>query len=602
MSTDAAALLERLLAIPAASAPAYAGDGRLFFLHDAEGSAQVWEIPAGGCAARPRTRHRDAVSHVAGLPDGGAVFGRDNAGDERMQLHHLPAEGEARALTGAPAVIHGWGAVSPEGGRIAYTANARDPAHTDAWVMDLATGIARCVAEVEGPHELPAWTAEGDALLLASAPRTFESSLDRVALADGVRTPLTSHEGDWRHQSPRGRREGGGFWLLTDRGRDFLGVAFQAPGAEPRFLYTPPHDVEVLQVSPDQSLLAVVVNEGGFSRLRFLDAASGAVRAEPWHPQGVIAKVSWAPEGHPDGRHVAFDLAGFAFPAGLHRAWPDRAWPDHAESAPLLAAPALPGLRQWESITYPTHDGRQIPAFLALPEGDAPAAGWPMLVWVHGGPAAQALPNWRPDLQAVLAMGIGVLVPNVRGSTGYGRAYAALDDREKRLDSVADLAAAHAFLAARPGVDGERIGIMGQSYGGWMVLAATTEYPRLWACGVDFYGIARWKTFFERTGPWRIGHRAAEYGDPARDAALLERLSPLLRAERIACPMLVAQGMTDPRVPPQESAQIVDALERRGVPVEYLTFPDEGHGFTKRENRRRVYRAVLAFLGTHLKG
>lgn len=590
---DAALLLERLLATPAASAPAHAGDGRLYFLHDAEGSAQVWEIPAGGGAPRPRTRHRDAVSHVAGLPDGGAVFGRDGAGDERVQLHHLPPEGEARALTEAPEVIHGWGAVSPDGQRIAYTANARDPAHTDAWVMDLATGAARCVAEVEGPHELPAWAPEGDALLLATAPRTFESSLDRVALADGARTPLTPHQGDWRHQAPRGKAGGGGFWLLTDRERDFLGVAFQEAGAAPRFLYAPPHDVEVLQLSPDDSLLAVVVNEGGYSRLRFLDAASGAVRAAPWHPRGVITKVSWAP----DGSHVAFDLAGFAFPAGLHRAWPDR-----AESEPLFPADVPRGLRQWESITYPTHDGREIPAFLALPEGEAPASGWPMLVWVHGGPAAQALPNWRPDLQAVLAMGIGVLVPNVRGSTGYGRDYAALDDREKRLDSVADLAAAHAFLAARPGVDGARIGIMGQSYGGWMVLAATTEYPALWACGVDFYGIARWKTFFERTGPWRIGHRAAEYGDPVRDAELLERLSPLLRAERIACPLLVAQGMTDPRVPPQESAQIVAALERRGVPVEYLTFPDEGHGFTKRDNRRRVYRAVLAFLARHLKG
>jgi dipeptidyl aminopeptidase/acylaminoacyl peptidase len=258
-------------------------------------------------------------------------------------------------------------------------------------------------------------------------------------------------------------------------------------------------------------------------------------------------------------------------------------------------------VRDWQLVSFPTFDGRELPGFLALPEGAPPAGGWPVLVWVHGGPAMQALPNWRPDLQMVLSLGIAVLVPNVRGSTGYGRAYAALDDRELRLDSVRDLAAAHAWLGTQAQLDGSRIGIMGQSYGGWMVLAAVTEYPELWAAGIDYYGIARWKTFFERTGPWRVGHRAAEYGDPVQDAELLERLSPLHKAEDIRCPMLVAQGLTDPRVPPQESEQIVQALRNRNVPVEYLTFPDEGHGFLKRDNRRRVYLGVASFLAQHLR-
>ncbi|MCQ4161715.1 prolyl oligopeptidase family serine peptidase [Roseomonas sp. GC11] len=604
----AAALLERLLSTPATTLPAYAGDGRLYVLHDAGGSAQVWEVPPGGGPARQRTHHADAVAFVAGLPDGGAIFGRDGAGDERVQLYHLPPEGEARPLTASPAVIHGWGAVSPDGRHIAYTANARDPAHTDAWVMELATGAATCVAEVEGPHELPGWTPDGAGLLLATAPRTFESTLFHVT-RDGTAPPrdITPHAGDARHLNPRWKKDGSGFWLLTDRGADSLALAFQAPGAAPTPLYAPGFDVEKLEPSPDQSLLAVVVNEGGYSRLRLLDAATGAVVQEPEHPAGVITRLSWAP----DGASLAFDLVGFRFPSAI---WLAR--PGVAAATPLGAPPAPPGLRDsglrdsslrdsglrdWTSLHFPTHDGRQIPAFFALPEGPMPAGGWPVLVWVHGGPAMQALPNWRPDLQAFLALGLGVLVPNVRGSTGYGRAYAELDDREKRLDSVADLAAAHAFLAARPEVDGQRIGIMGQSYGGWMVLAATTEYPELWACGVDFYGIARWKTFFQKTGPWRIGHRAAEYGDPVRDAALLERLSPLNHAHRIRCPLLVAQGMTDPRVPPLESEQIVAALQGNKVPVEYLTFPDEGHGFTKRANRRRVYAAVLAFLEKYLK-
>lgn len=590
---DTTRRLDALLAAPAATAPAYAADGRLYFLCDAGGSAQVWELPAGGGPARARTHHADAVAFVAGSPiDSSAIFGRDGAGDERVQLYTLPPEGEARALTASPNVIHGWGAIAPDGRRLACTANDRDPGHTDPCVIDIATGAKRRLAEVRGPHELPCWTPDGAAIVLSTAPETFEADLMRVDVATGAITPLTPHEGKARHLSPQWKPDGSGFWVLTDQGRDFLGVAFQTPGGAPRWLFTPEADVEQLQLSPDRTALAAVVNEQGYSRLHLLDAVTGAVLARPEHPKGVITKVTW----HPDGKEVAFDLACPTRPATLWRAARE------GGAATLLFAPAEPppGLRDWSLVSFPTFDGRTLPAFLALPGDSPPGGGWPVLVWVHGGPASQALPNWRADLQLVLSRGIAVLVPNVRGSTGYGRAYAELDDREKRMDSVRDLAAAHAWLGTRPDIDGRRVAIMGQSYGGWMVLAAVTWFPKLWAAGVDYYGIARWKTFFERTGPWRVGHRAAEYGDPVADAQLLERLSPLNEVANIVCPMLIAQGMTDPRVPPHESEQIVAALKARGVPVQYVTFPDEGHGFLKRANKRRIYHDVARFLSEQL--
>jgi dipeptidyl aminopeptidase/acylaminoacyl peptidase len=593
--SDISSRLDTLLAAPAATAPSYAADGRLYFLCDAGGSAQVWELPADGGPARPRSAHRDAVAFVAGSPaDGGAVFGRDQAGDERVQLHALPPEGEVWPLTNDPSTIHGWGAFSPDGRLIACTANDRDLAHTDPCVIELATGHRTRLLEVQGPHELPAWHPDGRVVILSTAPESFRSDLLQVPLEGGTAAPVTPQDGAWRHMNPRYRKDGSGFWLLCDRGRDFLGVAFQAGEDVPRFLFTPDADVEKLEVSPDQTRLAVVVNEAGFSRLYLLDAAEGQVLESPTYPAGVMTKITW----RPDGGAVAFDLARPTHPGTL---WLHEA--GAAEARCIFAAAEAPGaLREWSTVSFPSFDGRQLPAFLALPAGQPPAGGWPVLVWVHGGPAAQALPNWRPDLQLILSLGIAVLVPNVRGSTGYGRAYAALDDREKRPDSVRDLAAAHAWLAAQERFDEARIGIMGQSYGGWMVLSAVTEQPQLWAAGIDYYGIARWKTFFEKTGPWRIGHRAAEYGDPVRDAALLETLSPLHKADRIICPMLVAQGMTDPRVPPLESQQIVDAMRHRNVPVEYMTFADEGHGFLKRDNRRAVYLGVANFLERHLVG
>ena len=610
------ALLDRFLDRPAATAPSYAADGRLLFLCDGSGSHQVWELPVGGGPARQRTRHRDAVSFVAGSPaDGSAVFGRDGAGDERVQLYLLGPEDGApdgapdrdapRALTAEPEVIHGWGAFSPDGARIAFTSNARDRAHADPWVMTLASGEGRRVAALQGPHELPGWRPDGQSLLLLSAPRAFESALSGVPLDGGAIAPLTPAGGGWRHNNPRWRRDGAGCWLLTDRNREFLAAAWMAsPGGAVRLLHAPEADVEKLEVSPDGRVLAVSVNEDGWNRLRLLDAGSGAVLGEPAHPRGVITKLSW----RPDGAAVAFDLlrptapgtlwlaaVGGAPARLLHAAGGDGSGGDGAGAA-------VAGARDWEEVRFPAHDGLAIPAFLMLPAGEAPAGGWPVLVWVHGGPEAQALPNWRPDLQAICAAGVAVLVPNVRGSTGYGRGYAALDDREKRPDAVRDLASAHAFLAARGDVDAARIAVMGQSYGGWMVLMAVTRQPELWAAGVEYYGIARWKTFFERTGPWRVAHRAAEYGDPVRDAALLESLSPLHDAARIRCPMFVAQGLTDPRVPPHESEQIVAALRERGVPVESLVFPDEGHGFLKRDNRRTAYLGVMRFLRRHLLG
>ncbi len=589
---DHAVSLDRFLSAPAATLPSYASDGRLYFLNDSEGSAQVWErLPDG--TVRPRTAHRDAVSFVAGSPvNGGAVFGRDAAGDERVQLYHLPSDGEAHALTADPAVMHGWGGFAPDGRSVGVTANARDPAHADPCIIPLDGGPMCRLRDEQGPHEWLAWHPEGSSCLLASVPRAFESTLSRVVVPTGESTPATPGGEGWRHDNPRWRVDGAGFWLLTDRGRDFLALAWMEPGGAPRFLHAPDADVEKLEVSPDGRLLAITVNLGGWSELRLLDAETGEVVARPAHPPGVIQKLSW----RPDGRAVAFDLLQPTRPGTI---W--TATTDGAPAALLFAAAEAPaGARSWEEEMFPAHDGTEIPTFLIRPEGEPPPRGWPVLVWIHGGPEMQALPGWRPDLQAISALGIAVLVPNIRGSTGYGRGYAALDDRELRMDAVRDVASAHAWLSARPDVDAARIAVMGQSYGGWMTLMAVTHHPGLWAAAVEYYGIARWKTFFERTGPWRIAHRAAEYGDPVRDADLLEALSPLHKADAITCPLLVAQGLTDPRVPPHESEQIVAALRRRNVPVEYLSFPDEGHGFLKRDNRRTAYRAVMAFLARHL--
>ncbi len=198
------------------------------------------------------------------------------------------------------------------------------------------------------------------------------------------------------------------------------------------------------------------------------------------------------------------------------------------------------------------------------------------MIWVHGGPASQARGNFRPDMQALLAAGYAVLMPNVRGSTGYGRASMESDDREKRLDTVHDLAAGRHFLAAQDGIDPDRIAVIGQSYGGYMVNAAITEYPDLWKTAVNYYGIADFVTLLENTGPWRRDHRSQEYGDLVRHRALFDRISPIRHVDRVRAPVLLLHGRRDPRVPFSESEQIDEALRLRQRKVHFETFDYAG--------------------------
>ncbi|MEF8776794.1 MAG: S9 family peptidase [Haloarculaceae archaeon] len=255
--------------------------------------------------------------------------------------------------------------------------------------------------------------------------------------------------------------------------------------------------------------------------------------------------------------------------------------------------------RPADLIRYETFDGREIPAFFTLPKS-VPEDGAPVVVDVHGGPASQRRPSFSGLVQYFLSRGYAVFEPNVRGSSGYGKAYTALDDVEKRPDSVADLDAAADWLEAQAAIDGDRIAIKGGSYGGFMVLAAMTAYPDRWAAGVDLVGIANLVTFLENTGPWRRDHREAEYGSLEADREFLESISPVHSVDEIAAPLFVVHGANDPRVPVGEAEQIVEAVEARGLPVEKLVFEDEGHGLSKLENRIEAYTEMVAFLDAHV--
>jgi dipeptidyl aminopeptidase/acylaminoacyl peptidase len=586
------------LAVRSSTSPAFSKDGRtLFHLSDASGLPQVWALDLASSTLRQLTQEDEKVAFFSRSPvDDAIVYGIDRGGDERQQLKLLRAGGGVSALTEAPDVIHSFGAWAPDGSAIAFAANARDESQFDAFIVDLATSERRLLHRGDGMWNVASWSPKGTKLLLVDERSHADADLHVLDLAMGSLRTVKRRAGFARYQSIRWKTDGTGFYCCTDSGREFLGVAcFDATTLEPSWLFTPEHDVETIALSPDGVRLAMLGNVEGYSALVLRDLVTGAELDSVVPPRSRIGELSWSP----DGKSLAFSLATARTPFDL---W---LWQDDAASLARLTQSSDAGfapddLADAELVRYATFDGREIPAFLFLPAGAPPPGGWKAVIWVHGGPESQSRPVFRADLHLMVARGYAVLVPNVRGSTGYGRLYAALDNVERRMDSVEDLRHAALWLGPRPDIDAGRIAVMGQSYGGFMVLAALTAYPELWKAGVEYYGVADFRTMLAETGPWRRRHRAAEYGDPVRDAELLARISPLGKVERTRAPLLVTHGRRDPRVPFNESERLVARLRQLGKVVEYLTFDYAGHGYVRPEHRRAVHQAFIDFLDRHV--
>ena len=323
---------------------------------------------------------------------------------------------------------------------------------------------------------------------------------------------------------------------LTDHGgSNFLRLCRLDPdsGAVAVVYAADGRDVEAWAMSSDGAMLATIENDRGYAVLR-VGPADGERPIVAGLPRGVISEPAFSP----DGTSLAFTVAAPTVPASIWL-WRDGAACARCCSRRRRSIPRSPpirafvdldaAVRRWDEFRRRAHS-----RLAGAAGGSRPRDGHPAVIWVHGGPVSQTRPNFRPDIQMLLAAGFAVLMPNVRGSSGYGRAYTESDDVGKRLDCVTDLAHGRNWLAAHPAIDAARIGIMGQSYGGFMVNSAITEHPDLWRAAVCYYGIADFVTLLAGTGPWRRNHRAAEYGDPVRDAELFARISPIHRAERVA--------------------------------------------------------------------
>ena len=592
---------ERFLTVRSASAPAFSANGqRVVFLWDITGVPQLWAVDVDGGWPDQLTVYSERVMALFNSPvSDQTVFGMDSGGDERQQLYLLSGNGESiKALTANPQAIHTPGAWTPDGTSFVYASNRRHPALFDIYVNRLSKGEVQMLLEHDGTNLAGAISPDGSSLLINRTVINHYNELYILPLdtARGRPRLVTKGEGRSTYSSPVWSSDGKAVYLLTDQDREWKSLArLDLDAREMTYLHSEEWDVELMAYAPKTERIAFSVNADGYSEATVLSLEDGRSEQVTGLPKGQILDMAWSPNG--------VDLAVTAGAATVN----SDVWLVNGQTAQarrLTHSPragiGLETLTEPTLVHYPTFDGRDIPAFFYLPSHAAKDGDLPVVVFVHGGPESQSRPVYNPVVQYLAYRGYGVLVPNVRGSTGYGRTYEHLDDVEKRMDAVNDLNHAAKWLVDSGYSSPRRIAVMGGSYGGFMTLAAITAYPDSWGAAAELYGIANFQTFLANTGPWRRVHRAAEYGDPEKDSDLLKRISPIHYVDSIKVPLIVVHGANDPRVPISETEQMVEAIQKRNGSVEYLRFEDEGHGIVKQHNRIRAYTAIADFLDRHL--
>ena len=577
-------------------------------------ASQVHEV-ASPLGARTQLTFYDERTSSPRYRSGGSeqiVFSLDEGGAENYQLLLLDrATGRVSRFTDGVHRYQGaqW---SHDGKLLAYVSNARNGRDFDLYVADpTAPGSERRVAELEGQWMPVDWTRDDRRLLVLHYISANESYLNSVDVNSGEVTLLTPAPADGTkvaYGQAAWSPDGTAVYATTDRDAEVQRLVRLdlATGAWTTLTPDLEWDVEGFDLSDDGALLAFSVNEDGLSKIHLLDPRSGEERPGPELPPGVLGSMKFRPGSHELAYAISWARSSqdvWTFDPDSHRA---ERW-----TASEVGGLDVDSFPVPELVRFPTFDEtapgvrRTIPAFVYRPDPARFPPPWPVYVDIHGGPEGQERPGFQGSSNILPAeLGVALIHPNVRGSSGYGKSYLLLDNGVKREDSVRDIGALLDWASGRPEFDRSRLMVGGGSYGGYMVLASMTLFGDRLRCGFDYVGISNFVTFLEHTQGYRQDLRRAEYGDE-RDPemrAVLERISPANRAERLTKPLLVASGANDPRVPVSESDQIVAAVATKGTPVWYLVAADEGHGFAKKSNADYLRVVWVDFVDRCLRG
>ncbi len=547
--------------------------------------------PVGGGSFEPKTGRYLLIAMDAGGNEFTQLFRQD-----------LPS-GEVTLLTDGRSQNGGvrW---SRAGDQIAYSSTRRNGADRDLYTMDPAAPASdRLVLAVKGGGwGVADWSPDDRRWLVFEYISVTHSRLWEVEVATGAMSRLApvGVPDTAAYAGARYSRDGSGVYLITDADAEFRRLAHLDLATKKLTPITESiaWDVDDFELSPDGKTLAFETNEGGVSRLHLMDTASRRVRAVPL-PVGLLGGLRW----HRSGREIGFTLTTARTASDVYSLDPRTLaltrWTESETGGLDTSKLPEPELIRWRSF-----DGREITGFYYRPPARF-AGRRPVLISIHGGPEGQARPGFLGRNNFFLnELGLAIVYPNVRGSTGYGKTFVGLDNGMRREDAVRDIGGLLDWIATRPDLDAGRILVSGGSYGGYMTLAVATHYDARICCAIDVVGISNFVTFLTNTESYRRDLRRVEYGDE-RDPemrAFMERIAPLNNASKITKPLFVVQGGNDPRVPRTEAEQMVARVKANGSPVWYLMARDEGHGFRKKSNADYQFYATVAFVRQFLLG
>ena len=600
---DLETAVARMARIGSASSPSFSPDGsRLAFISNLGGVPQVWVVPSAGGYPELVTPFEDPVGSVEWSPDGAwlaFILAPGGGMNEQAYVVRPDGSGLRRLTPGGKETnrLFGW---THDGKELLLGSNVRDGATIDAFLEDVASGARRGATRAGGINTLLDVSRDGRWGTLSRLVSRGNNDVFLLELATGKETLLTPHEGPGSFGGGRFSPDGRTIWLSSNGGRDRLALArvrLDATGKPgPVEVFAARDDAELQEFAIDEegTTAAIAWNVAGRTELSFLDSVTGVLSPGPPLPSEIGGGLIWSR----DGKQIALTCSGATAPADVWVLERATGRLRQVTRSPHAAVP-LASLVRPTLVRFPAGDGLELSGWLYRPAGSTGPG--PIVLSFHGGPEGQERPTFRSDYQALLSRGIAVLAPNVRGSSGFGKRFVNLDNGALRRDGVRDIQACLDYVVKAGVADPKRIGIMGGSYGGYMVMAGLTEYPDRFAAGANLFGVVNFATFFAHTEPWMAAISKVEYGDPDEEADLLRDLSPIHKVDNVKAPTLVLHGANDTNVPVVEAEQVVDSLKRRSVPVDFVLFPDEGHGFRKTPNRIRSTVSIVRWFEKYLK-
>jgi dipeptidyl aminopeptidase/acylaminoacyl peptidase len=574
----------------------------VLFTSDATGIPNAYTIPFDGGEPTPLTRSTtDSTYAVSYFPmDERVLFTHDRGGNEQNHLFVLEPKGQTDLTPGdrLKASFAGW---TYDDTSFHVLTNERDPKFFDLYRYETG-GLRRTLVYKEtSGYFVGDVSGDGRWVALQKPRTTSDSDIYLWDARAGTTTHITPHDAPAEYRVAAFDAHSQWLYYLTNAGGEFTRVRRYnlTEGRGHEDVESAPWDIQFTRFSHNGRYRVTAVNEDGRTAIRVYDLQGGFV-VLPKLPEGDVTSVVFS--RYEDRMVVA--LNGDRSPTNLYSSKVGAA--EATRLTDTLSKEIDPeDLVESQVVRFQASDGLTIPSIFYKPHQASPEHKVPALVFVHGGPGGQTRKGYNGFIQYLVNHGYAVLGINNRGSSGYGKTFFTADDKRHGREPLRDCIEAKRYLASLPYVDPDKIGIIGGSYGGYMVLAALAFQPEEFAVGVDIFGVSNWLRTLESMPPWWEAQRQALYqeiGDPVQDRAMLEAISPLFHAGKIRRPLMVLQGENDPRVIKPESDDIVAAVQKNGVPVEYLVFQDEGHGFTKKKNQIAGYRAVLEFLDRYLKG